>query len=211
MKVRKALLVLVALGLVVIVGQSKALALSTITFDEGGIIADVTTDPGFTQDPVSFVGTGVGEIVFSAGSPALWEDTIVVGFTGLSGNSLGNGFVGLDSVINVDIYSLPLTFITVAFDIESFLDTDLVLEGYSGGGLVASNTVTDLANDAPWSNSISLSYADGMTALRFYTQDPTQQLFYIDDFTYEVIPEPATFLLILSCLGGVALRRRRRR
>ncbi len=190
---------------------TTAAAISTITFDEAGIIPNVTTDPGFTQIPVSFVGTGVGDIIFSAGEARLFEDTFVTDLTGLSGNSLANGFVGGNAVINVEILALPLIFVSAAFDIDSVLDAELVLEGYDGdGALVASNSVAELALDVAWSNSISLFYPGGLSALRFFTQNPSLQLFNIDNFSFEVVPEPATMLLMLAGLGGLAVWRRRR-
>lgn len=197
---------------VLIVGASSvATATSLITFDEPGIIPWVTTDPGFTLDPVAFAGTGVGMVVFSAG-PGLWEDTVVYDTPGGWGYSLGTGFIGSESVINVDIFGTPITSIITAFDFDSTFDAALVLEGYdSGGTLVASATVAELESDAPWIHTIGLSYSGGMSRLHFY--DPDMNLFNIDDFEIEkpaYIPEPATFLLLLSAAPALLLRRRRR-
>jgi len=185
------------------------LAASVITFDEPGILPGVTTDPGFDLEPVTFAGTGIGTAVFSAGDPALLMDTFVDDSTALSGNSLANGFIGLDSVINLHVSGTPVAALTAWFNIESVFDSALILEGYDpGGALVASARVPELASDLPWSHSISLTYSGGMSGFQF-RDEFGGSLFNIDNVSLTLVPEPSALLLCLSAAVPLMFRRRR--
>jgi hypothetical protein len=186
------------------------LAASIITFDEPGIVPGVTTDPGFTLRPVTFVGTGCGTAVFSAGDPSLLMDTFVDDSTGRSGSSLANGFVGLDSVINLRVSGTPVAALMAWFNIQSVFDSAMILEGYDSlGRLVASSRVVELAGDPAWVHSISISAAGGMSWFQF-RDEFGGSLFNIDDVSITLVPEPGTLLLALSGLIPLVVWRVRR-
>ena len=129
--------------------------------------------------------------------------------TSVSGNSLANGYVGLDSIITLDMVGEPVTGISAALTIDNFLgDSELILEAYdSDMALLDSRSVAELASDSDWSNVISLYYPSPVSRFTFY--DELGQNFWIDNVESEVIPEPATILLLGLGLGGVAVSRRR--
>jgi len=207
-------LVILAAGLLTFCMASVATADYVVTFDEPGIVAGTTTDPGFTLDPLTFAGVGAGTLRFSAGDPQTLDDTFVVDSSAQSGfgNSLASGFVDPDDIIFLETFGKPILSISALFNIDSNLDSALLLEGYGpgGGSPVATARVEEAHTDPLWSNAIALSSGIGMTMFAFRTEGAFLP-FNIDNVRISVVPEPATGLLLFSALACMAARTRRRK
>ena len=193
---------------------SIATADYVVTFDEPGIVAGVTTDPGFTLDPLAFAGVGTGTLVFSAGDPQTLDDTFVVDSSAQSGfgNSLASGFVYPEDIIFLETSGKPVLSISALFNIDSNLDSALLLAGYGpgGGAPVATARVEEAHTDPLWSNAIALSSGIGMTMFAFRTEGAFLP-FNIDNVDISVIPEPATGALLLWGIACLIAKTRRKK
>ncbi|TSA06627.1 MAG: PEP-CTERM sorting domain-containing protein [Deltaproteobacteria bacterium] len=176
-----------------------------------------------TSDPT------IGGVSFWAGNPASWNDTytdnswsplnpyLASGYDDGTGNSPWL----YDTFIGATILGLPV--VSVSFDILSEYQlpggTTLWARALSGGSEVASTFLNVILGDNSY-HSMSLAYAGGFDTLYIYDDlvGVSGEAFHIDNFSFteyqqpgQVIPEPATMVLLGSGLvGGWFLKRRKK-
>ncbi len=126
-----------------------------------------------------------------------WDDGVEIQFTSTTG--------GGDVRDDPSIYTLPTGPTTV------FLDNEANVHGFEGGaGNAGANDVfgnldLDFTGHSVTSISIKFFSTDDAPA------NPGAQFIGLSDFQFTAAPEPSSFLLLLTGIGGIGLHRPRRR